>query len=72
MVDEAAAGLAHIVSKLFNYCFGWLLKRFRYRIDRMPNREFSELALPGKIGRLLLMATVLVVVCAPLAWLIWH
>jgi hypothetical protein len=64
--------LAYIVSKLFNFCFGWLLKRFRRGIDQMPDRDFSELSLAGKVGRLLLMATVLVVVCAPIAWFIWH
>ncbi len=72
MMDEAAAGLAYIVGKLFNFCFGWLLKRFRRRIDQLPDREFAELSFAGKVGRLLLMTTALLMVCAPLAWFIWH
>lgn len=46
--------------------FGPALARFRRWLDKTPKREFSELSGRGRIGRLILMAVVVGVLCAPL------
>jgi hypothetical protein len=50
--------------------FGPVLARFRRRLDERPAKSFAELTLPGKIGRLALIAAALLVVSAPLLWLL--
>lgn len=46
------------------------LARFRRRLDKMPNREFSELGVWGKFSRLALILVVLGSICAPAIWLL--
>ena len=48
--------------------FGPALARFRRWLDKTPKREFSEMSGRGRIGRLILMAVVVGVLCAPLIW----
>ncbi|MBR1219403.1 hypothetical protein JQ557_15475 [Bradyrhizobium sp. U87765 SZCCT0131] len=50
---------------------GWSLSRFRAWIDRLPDRDPAELPLMQRFGRLVLAATALVAVVAPLAWVLW-
>jgi len=44
------------------------LARFRRWLDKMPNREFSELGVWGKIGRLMLILVLLGSISAPAIW----
>ncbi|MCK1716249.1 hypothetical protein [Bradyrhizobium sp. 141] len=44
------------------------LARFRRWLDKMPNREFSELGAWGQFGRLTLMVVVVGLICAPAIW----
>ncbi|MFK4505706.1 hypothetical protein LPJ38_33465 [Bradyrhizobium daqingense] len=46
------------------------LARFRRWLDRMPKRDFSELGVWGKLGRLMLMLIVVGLICAPAIWLL--
>ncbi|AMA59445.1 hypothetical protein [Bradyrhizobium sp. CCGE-LA001] len=46
------------------------LARFRRWLDKMPNREFSQLSIWGKFGRLMLVQMVLGLVSAPAVWLL--
>lgn len=47
------------------------LARFRRCLDKQPRREFSELGLWDKLGRLLLIVVALAVFCVPLIWLLF-
>jgi hypothetical protein len=44
------------------------LARFRRWLDKTPNREFSELGVWGKFGRIMLMLVVLGLISAPAIW----
>jgi peptidoglycan biosynthesis protein MviN/MurJ (putative lipid II flippase) len=68
MSHEVASAIAQIINALF----GWFLRALRRRLDRLPQRDFSELSTFGKLGRLVLMGVVLLLVLVPLGWLIWH
>ena len=47
---------------------GPLLARFRRWLDKAPSREFSELGVWGKLGRLTLIAAVVGLLCMPAVW----
>ncbi|MCA1415446.1 hypothetical protein I6F30_30595 [Bradyrhizobium sp. NBAIM20] len=44
------------------------LARVRRWLDKMPNREFSQLGVAGKFGRLMLVLLVLGLLLAPAIW----
>jgi len=50
---------------------GWPIKRLARWVDRQPHRDFSQLSVFGKIGRLALMIAATIAILGPLAWLIW-
>jgi hypothetical protein len=59
--------LFYLVSSLI----GWPLQRFRRRLDRLPDRDPSQLSVLHRLGRLALGLAVSLMILAPLAWLIW-
>ena len=61
-------GIAELVLSLVGPALG----RFRRRLDRLPDREFSQATALQKIGRLLLCGLVLVGMGGPLLWLIFR
>jgi hypothetical protein len=48
---------------------GPLLARLRRRIDRLPDRTFSDLSPSAKLGRVGLIVAVLALLCAPFVWM---
>ena len=50
--------------------FGPALARFQRRLDERRVQSFAELTLLDRIGRLALIAAALLVVSAPLLWLL--
>jgi hypothetical protein len=64
--------LLRLLVQLLNAVTGALLGQFRRNLDRAPTRDFSQLTVTGRIGRLILMVSALLLVIVPLAWLIWH
>ena len=46
-----------------------LLPRFRHWLDRLPDRDLSQLSILHRAGRVLLAATVSLVCALPLIWL---
>ncbi|MGP9814452.1 hypothetical protein ACTZWT_23315 [Rhodopseudomonas sp. NSM] len=50
--------------------FGPILARLRRRLDRMPNRGFSQIGALRKLGRVALILVALGIVGAPIVWLL--
>lgn len=54
----------------FDFDGRWLA-RFRAWLDRRPQRNFDELSLAGKLGRLAWGIGAVAIVLAPLVWLLF-
>jgi hypothetical protein len=61
-----------VIAYLVSSVIGWLLQRFRRRLDRLPDRDPSQLSVPHRLGRLTLGLAVCLLILVPLAWLIWE
>jgi hypothetical protein len=65
--DRYVEAIAYLVSSVI----GWLLQRFRRRLDHLPARDPSQLSVPHRLGHLALGFAVCLLFLVPLAWLIW-
>lgn len=63
-----------LLGRLFSeaWALDRLLGRFRTWLQRLPDRDPSQLPLLHRLGRVLLAVTTLALLVAPVAWLIWH
>jgi hypothetical protein len=57
---------------LFAEFFGWLLRRFRRWLDRLPDRDPSQISPLERFGRLALGVSLTVCILLPLRWLIFR
>ena len=60
--------LGEVVGRLLALLLGWS----RSRLERMPDRDFSQATTLQKIGRLTLCLAVLVGLGGPLLWLVFR
>jgi hypothetical protein len=60
-----------VIVQLIVWLIGWPLHRFRRLLDRLPDRDPSQLCLLHRLGRLTSGFAICLVILAPLVWLIW-
>jgi hypothetical protein len=68
---EADLELVEAALRLAGLVLGWPLRRFRRRLDRLPQRDPSQLSTLEKTGRLVLGAGVMLLILMALGWLIF-
>jgi hypothetical protein len=64
-------GILRLLGLIFGWLFGWPLGVFRRWIDRLPDRDPSQISSLEKFGRLTLGITLTLCVLIPLGWLIF-
>ena len=71
-MSDALAVLVMLLLDLLLRPFGFSLERLRRRIDRTPDRNFSQATPLQKAGRLIVCAAVLAGIGGPLIWLVFR
>jgi hypothetical protein len=50
------------------HALGWSLGKFRDKLEKTPQRDWSEIGWPYRVGRLLLIASSLGIIFGPIAY----